>query len=754
MTSAKWFNSLKYHRWAALVAVLFTLLAVIYSLASPPFEISDEARHYAVVKYMADTGQLPVQEPGEAQRHWSHEGNQPPLYYGLAALLTARIDTGAWNDVYWYNPHTSVGVPLRADNENMNIHTAGESFPWRGYTLAVHLIRFLSVAMGLVTVVFTYRIGLLLFNGRRDWAVLAMAIAAFTPMFIFISGGVNNDNLVVMFCTLATWLLVKMAQNGSTWKQSVWLGVLIGLGALSKLYALGMLPLAGLLFAAQFIRDKNWKKFLLNGSLVVLAVALTAGWWYARNAFLYGDPLALAPMRDVAGERDTPLTLPIFLAEFEGFRIAYWALFGGVNVIAARWIYQLLDWVTLAAVIGGLILPARRLFYRRFSLSSRLNPAALAVLLGWVGIMVGGFAVWNFTQPASQGRLFYPAIASLSALAVVGLGAYLPGRWANRLPAALAAGLFLFAALSPWVYIIPAYTKPPLLTPADIPANLPRLDYTFNGQISLVAVEIPAEPVRAAQTLPVKVYWQVLSPMPVNYSVFIHLYGRENRLMGQLDTYPGLGAWPTTLLKPGDVLADTYLIPVQVAAEENAPARLNVAVGLYEYEQPGYPRPPVVNAAGDPLETPLVGQAKLIPWNWPATAPQNSLAVQFDDGIALNGYDSTCSVTSGPCRLTLYWAASATPAADYQVFAQLWRGQEQIGGFDGPPVNGDYPTRLWAAGETIVDAHTLALPANLPPGDYRLRVGLYRLDNGVRLPAYVSGAPLPDFAVDIPLPEN
>ena len=68
---------------AIFILLAFIGLAVIYSIATPPFEAGDESRHYAVVKYMADEVRLPVQEPGEAQIHWSHEGNQPPLYYNI-----------------------------------------------------------------------------------------------------------------------------------------------------------------------------------------------------------------------------------------------------------------------------------------------------------------------------------------------------------------------------------------------------------------------------------------------------------------------------------------------------------------------------------------------------------------------------------------------------------------------------------------------------------------------------------------------
>ncbi|MCP4361604.1 MAG: phospholipid carrier-dependent glycosyltransferase, partial [Chloroflexi bacterium] len=151
-----------------------------------------------------------------------------------------------------YNPHTTIGNPLRPDNKNITIHRPAE--PWRGHVLAVHLIRFLSIAMAAVTVLACYTIALSLFKGNRRQAAGAMAITAFNPMFIFISSSVNNDNAVIMFVTLALWLMVYLALNYErlTNKQmlgyAILLGALIGLGALSKLYAFGLLPVAGVLF--------------------------------------------------------------------------------------------------------------------------------------------------------------------------------------------------------------------------------------------------------------------------------------------------------------------------------------------------------------------------------------------------------------------------------------------------------------------------------------------------------------------------
>src|SRR5688500_7256814 len=76
-------------RNALLLAYL--VLAVIYSVVTPIFEVSDELWHYPMVQYLATNGfSLPSPSPDAL---WRQEGGQPPLYYLAAALLTAPIDT-------------------------------------------------------------------------------------------------------------------------------------------------------------------------------------------------------------------------------------------------------------------------------------------------------------------------------------------------------------------------------------------------------------------------------------------------------------------------------------------------------------------------------------------------------------------------------------------------------------------------------------------------------------------------------------
>ncbi len=797
-----------------MILLAFIILALVYSFVTPPLEAGDESRHYAVVKYMADTGRLPVQRPGEAQIHWSHEGNQPPLYYALAALLTFWIDTGDWADVYWYNPHTTIGDPLRPDNKNITVHPPGEAWPWRGHVLAVHLIRFLSIVMAAITVTSCYFIALTLFSGNRWLAAGAMALAAFNPMFIFISASVNNDNAVIMFVTLALWLMVKMAKGRledwktgdtpkdasifqpfslPTFQSSALLGLLIGLGALSKLYALGLLPLAGLLFLWLAYWDDHRpqttdrqsamnnaaplppRSHLLSSTLLLRALtwsAITflvafaiAGWFYWRNALLYGDPLALQAMRDTAGQRSHAPTLVTLRAEFEGFRIAYWALFGGVNILADNWIYKVLDGVSLIAITGVAAFVLSRITHQvshfrakppRGTLhASRLSLSAFLILLTWATVMIAGFVIWNLTQPAGQGRLLFPAIAAFSALGVLGLTWWLPQQGQKLVTILCAVGLFVFAALSPVLYIVPAYTKPPVLTEQNLPADLQQVSFTYAGKMRLLGYHLPASTVRPAETLPLTLYWQILEPVDLNYSIFVHLLGRQRQVVGQVDTYPGGGHWPTTLLSPGAVLADHYQVPITPAAEFNqAPTRLLIAAGVYDFNEPGRPGKPAVNADGQPVE-PLIASAKLIPWQWPSP-PRSDPVINFADKVTLLSYQIAADQQS----VTLNWQVNAPLGLDYTVFLQAWQAApltgsavsgmkaEYVTGFDGPPVQGDYPTSLWAPGEIIVDTHTLNL-ATLPPGEYYLLAGLYNPATGERLPAAIPSGPLPDYAVNL-----
>jgi hypothetical protein len=80
------------------------------------------------------------------------------------------------------------------------------------------------------------------------------------------------------------------------------------------------------------------------------------------------------------------------------------------------------------------------------------------------------------------------------------------------------------------------------------------------------------------------------------------------------------------------------------------------------------------------------------------------------------------------------WLPLRKPMDDYNLFLQLLAADgAPVAQHDGPPNGGYTPTSTWSPGEEVSDRHGLALPADLPAGEYRLIAGLYHPLTGERL---------------------
>ncbi len=96
--------------------------------------------------------------------------------------------------------------------------------------------------------------------------------------------------------------------------------------------------------------------------------------------------------------------------------------------------------------------------------------------------------------------------------------------------------------------------------------------------------------------------------------------------------------------------------------------------------------------------------------------------------IKLLGYDLLpATVTPGTViTVTLHWQATQPLSLDYTSYVHLVNGEGQgVTQSDARPGGDFYPSHYWQVGETVRDQHILTLPAGTPPGQYRLRAGLY-----------------------------
>ena len=256
------------------------------------------------------------------------------------------------------------------------------------------------------------------------------------------------------------------------------LGVLLGVAALSKLQALGLLALAGGRGVAPGVASAATGAARGRGAghgaacaadcgLVVLA-QLHAVWRLERRG-PFGRHQRAAPQAAGLGR---------FWLEFRGLRYSFWGLFGWFNILLPGWFYALADGIALLAAAGAAV---GTYFSWRALRPAWLRQDATRVrllLLAWIGLSALLLLYWMNRATGSQGRLIFPALSAMAVWIVVGLDFWLrplrmpwhAAAWAVFPALLLGATLYSVAFAIPAAYAAPrtVVAVPPGATPVDI----------------------------------------------------------------------------------------------------------------------------------------------------------------------------------------------------------------------------------------------------------------------------------------------
>lgn len=719
----------------AAALILVASLAILISFVNPLFEPPDELQHYQFVRYLIDHKRLPIQSP-DGPISQSH---QPPLYYLGGALLAAGIPDP--QTLPERNPFWGYDSTVSRDNKLQFITSPAYAFPYQGTALVIHILRLWSVLLSLGTVLAVWLLGQTLWPFEPAKVALMLALSVLNPMFLYISGAANNDSMVIMWGAFLLWLAVRGMQDGFAWPTTILIGLTWGGALLSKLTGLMLAVPWGTALLWRAGSKRDWQ-LLISRSVLILAMGVAlSSWWFIHNWIVYHDPLALEVMLDVWGERVTQrTTLAHLYPEFLYSWTNFWGRFGYGQVPLPSIIYIFFLIMSFIAGAGAV----RQLGKRPF-LPTRRWGIWLVMLLT---ILTYGAALVYYmlrSPTGANGRYVFPALPAIAAMMTASLSV-----WIDRLKqpsliyamlTILIAGTAVFAAaiFLPWTY-----AQPRLLSEADALAQVQRpANVVWGEAIRLLGTAVSPQPATTDQTIHVTACWQAQATMPTNYTLFIRLLDADFNSLGQRDTYPGLGTFPTTLWQPGDTFCDDY--PIPVTADLTRPTVANVDLGFYDMET-GEPLP-IATVNGETVDEVIVDRIKLEPVTPPPLLPlQFEQAADFSQSIRLIGYNlSAMEIQSGETiTVELAWQADGPLDQSYTVFAHLLDSAGSlIAQADGLPRGGQYPTQFWGADDVILDPHTFVLPVDAPAGPTTLRVGFYRLDDFGRLPRS-KGAELPD----------
>lgn len=748
-----WLNSLDIPlsplQWVLLFYVIF---GVAYTVSTPVFEANDEIWHFGYVQYIRETGELPVQpnidnpdsndQQETTENFYRQHGNQPPLYYGLMALITSPFSIDDVDQYRNLNPHVTINQPDSFGNKNLVLHDETHSM-WEGTGLTVQVIRIIGLALGAVTIVTVYEISKYVAPHRPTVAFVAAAITGLNPMFIFVSASVNNDSLAMVLNGLIILLTLRTMRDGFSLRHSLIITFLLGLTAITKVTSLVLIPLLIGVGIYTYRKTDDRQGLIVFLVAMLVFIAGIAGWWYIRNLQLYGELFGIFTMANIAGPRGVTFNLITLLTEYQQFRMSYWGLFGSMNIQIVAIFYMLVDLITFFSVIGCVFLLLQLVAisdfaYARYELSN-LMVLISGFLLVWFGVLY-----FSTLTKASDGRILFPLIAILSPLVAVGFVEIVwwivfslrpPNlefvRAGDAVPKPLLDEAMLWplrflgivTLLTPFTVIASQYIAPdPVIT---LPETAKPV-YAEFGDVALVGYEhidrryVPGEDVN------VTLYWEVLEQSERDNSIFLSLIDDNLQEIGRYSSYPGAGTLRTSTWEAGQIYPDEYVVGIDQGAYGRYPFDIQV-----EWENLDVSNPiSATSAEGDIIEPVLLDVGAIVslrvesnPQGFAEILPE--FQPSFDQMIRLREF----LIDAERNEIVLHWQADSTPDDDYTVFAHVLDEDGNIlAQADAPP---RLPTGYWRWGESYLTYHTF--PENIDILDYTIIVGWY-LNDGLTYP--------------------
>ncbi len=482
-------------RWLVAILALYLVSATLYAVRTPAWQAPDEPAHYNYIAYLAQERRLPTLAQGDYD-----------------SVSQARIISRRFS-----GQRAAVIAPFRYEMYQPPLYylTATPFFWLGGGSLLV--LRLYSVLLGAVTLWLFYRSVEVIFPDRALLTVGATTFAATLPMHVAMTAAVNNDALANLLVALALlgllhWLrrhlwdadlAASLGANQPTdeplrnqqRREFVWLGVVLGLGLLTKIYAYVLLAIAAAtvgLVLWRRLRYPLWRAAAATLWLVGPAALLALPIWL-RNLRRYPgfDPLALAfHDRVVAGQ---PQTLdwiareglgPYFDRAFTLTFRSFWGVFGWLSLPMDERVYTAVLVFSIVVLLGLLWALVRLILGPPDTGMSAFQRWMLAFFGVLILAAAASYVAYNAKFVQHQGRYFFWALLPLATFFALGWREVLQpaqGIATGGLAAVLAASILISGLytgnLSEWNLLIIGGTALVLLAQPALLANArpPRL---------------------------------------------------------------------------------------------------------------------------------------------------------------------------------------------------------------------------------------------------------------------------------------
>jgi hypothetical protein len=98
------------------------------------------------------------------------------------------------------------------------------------------------------------------------------------------------------------------------------------------------------------------------------------------------------------------------------------------------------------------------------------------------------------------------------------------------------------------------------------------------AHVRLEGYDLHGEP-QPGEALNVTLHWRASDPVPTSYKVFVHISAGDGKIVAQRDDFPRQGRRLTTSWRPGEAVADEYVVQLPATLQKGA---YRLIVGLYD----------------------------------------------------------------------------------------------------------------------------------------------------------------------------
>ncbi|MBN2209128.1 MAG: hypothetical protein JW759_07515 [Candidatus Coatesbacteria bacterium] len=324
-----------------------------------------------------------------------------------------------------------LGVPIERALRDKPIFT-------RGFALRLY-----SLALSTFTIVLAALISRLLFRDDCPEWLLLPCLMVFSPGYSLHQSSINNDHLLILLYTLLLYLLLKWQDEPISSKKAIALGVICGLGMLTKMLFITAFAVVAIYFAINAREFGRAARSAAARYAVFLTSALAVcGWWFVRNLMVYGKLYITATT--YLPSRVSPVEIT-FLDFFLSEKFIAWIGVGWLTLTTSR--ADLILVILLFALSGAGFVRAlclgfwrkqeifgARLFRRFTLLFYAVTVHALAV---FYVVSRGSMKVGQFR--ALHGRYFFEVYTAIAAIWALGVCKLLPEKASSKLLAAVVA---------------------------------------------------------------------------------------------------------------------------------------------------------------------------------------------------------------------------------------------------------------------------------------------------------------------------